>query len=623
MVLKFIKVHAHNFACYDDAELTLTDMGYTIVSGKNNNSSDNAVSNGSGKSSIFNAICFAITGETTQGLSNNIENIYANPKDCWVELHFFADDDEFVIRRIKTPKSDLKIYINGEDRSGKGIRDSQQILNSYLPDVTSQLLGSIIILGQGLPYRFTYKDPGARKQLLERLTKSDYMVQSVKEKLESRKDELKVQLRSFEDNDIANKTKTKMYLERLDVIKKDIDEYELDSSEGSIDDRLIDIKQVILSYSDEAIKLQESKEEIEFNINLLNEKKTNETIKYSNKLSLDLKDIDSSINETYKLLVDKKSEINSLSKEIDKLDSVTDICPTCGQKINNVHKIDTTNLKLKLNSLQEDLKVITKSYNNLLNNKDQLTLENKNELDIIYKDIDCKLDDLKNKLNENIKKFNNNSKMSQSLIAEELRLKSLQENYTKLLNEFNQTSFKIDELKIEKNNINDNIKNINEHLNVVQSLITLAKREFRSVLLENIVRYLDKKAKEYSLEVFGAELITIETDENYINVIFSGKYYEALSGGEKQKVDIIIQLALRDLLSNQLNVHSNILVMDEVLDFLDEKGADAILRLIQNYTTDVESIFMISHRVEKLNISYDTILEVIKDSNNVSSIFIR
>ena len=623
MILKFIKVHAHNFACYDDAELTLTDMGYTIVSGKNNNSSDNAVSNGSGKSSIFNAICFAITGETTQGLSNNIENIYANPKDCWVELHFFADDDEFVIRRIKTPKSDLKIYINGEDRSGKGIRDSQQILNSYLPDVTSQLLGSIIILGQGLPYRFTYKDPGARKQLLERLTKSDYMVQSVKEKLESRKDELKVQLRSFEDNDIANKTKMKMYLERLDVIKKDIDEYELDSSEGSIDDRLIDIKQVILSYSDEAIKLQESKDEIEFNINLLNEKKTNETIKYSNKLSLNLKDIDSNINETYKLLVDKKSEINSLSKEIDKLDSVTDICPTCGQKINNVHKIDTTNLKLKLNSLQEELKVITTNYNNLLNNKDQLTLENKNELDIIYKDIDYKLNDLKNKLNENIKKFNNNSKMSQSLITEELRLKSLQENYTKLLNEFNQTSSKIDELKIEKNNINDNIKNINEHLSVVQSLITLAKREFRSVLLENIVRYLDKKAKEYSLEVFGAELITIETDENYINVIFSGKYYEALSGGEKQKVDIIIQLALRDLLSNQLNVHSNILVMDEVLDFLDEKGADAILRLIQNYTTDVESIFMISHRVEKLNISYDTILEVIKDSNNVSSIFIR
>lgn len=623
MVLKFVKVHAHNFACYDDAELTLTDMGYTIVSGKNNNSSDNAVSNGSGKSSIFNAISFAITGETTQGLSNNIENIYANPNDCWVELHFFADDDEFVIKRIKTPKSDLKIFINGEDRSGKGIRDSQQILDSYLPDVTSQLLGSIIILGQGLPYRFTYKDPGARKQLLERLTKSDYMVQAVKEKLESRKDELKIQLRSYEDNDIANKTKTKMYLERLDVIKKDLDDYELDSSEGSIEEKIIDIKQVITSYNDQLIKLQEEKELYDSNINLLNEQKTNETVNNSNKLSNLLKDIDVMINESYKKVVDKKSEIKTLSNEIKRLDAITDVCPTCGQKLINVQKIDTTSLKEDLKVLQSNLDSLNLEYNNLVNKKDKITLQNKEELKLIYNSIDEKINDYKNKLKENIKSFNNINNLSQSLMKEEMRLINLQSNYVKLIKEFNQTTIKIDELKAEKNNINDKIKNINEHLSVVQSLITLAKREFRSVLLSNIVKYLDKKAKEYSLEVFGAEIISIETDENYINVMFSNKYYEALSGGEKQKVDIIIQLALRDLLSKQLNVHSNILVMDEVLDFLDEKGADAVLRLIQNCTTDVESIFMISHRVEKLNISYDTILEVIKDSNNVSSIFIR
>lgn len=57
-------------------------MGYTIVSGKNSMDTDGAVSNGSGKSSIFNAICFALTGETAQGLSNNVENIYTDPNDC-------------------------------------------------------------------------------------------------------------------------------------------------------------------------------------------------------------------------------------------------------------------------------------------------------------------------------------------------------------------------------------------------------------------------------------------------------------------------------------------------------------------------------------------------------------
>ena len=251
MILKFEKVIVHNFSCYRDAELSLCDMGYAIVSGRNNNSSDNAVSNGSGKSSIFNAICYAITGDTTQGLSNNIENIYTDPNDCWVELHFRADEDDFIIRRYKTPKSDLKIYINGEDRSGKGIKESQKILDGYLPDLTSRLLGSIIILGQGLPYRFTLNTPGQRKYLLEKLTKSDYMVQTVKDKLELRKEELRFLLRDFEDKNIAIKTEIKVLFGRLDKLKIDIKECEEVSSEGSLEDKLIDIKECISKYRED------------------------------------------------------------------------------------------------------------------------------------------------------------------------------------------------------------------------------------------------------------------------------------------------------------------------------------------------------------------------------------
>ena len=131
---------------------------------------------------------------------------------------------------------------------------------------------------------------------------------------------------------------------------------------------------------------------------------------------------------------------------------------------------------------------------------------------------------------------------------------------------------------------------------------------------------MDKKAKEYSRDVFGNESLSIVVDENYIDVLLNNKYYEALSGGEKQKVDIIIQLVLRDLLSNQLNIHSNILVLDEGLDFLDAKGSEAILNLIQSKLSDVESMFIISHHVEELNISYDTKIVVEKGSDGISNI---
>jgi DNA repair exonuclease SbcCD ATPase subunit len=219
--------------------------------------------------------------------------------------------------------------------------------------------------------------------------------------------------------------------------------------------------------------------------------------------------------------------------------------------------------------------------------------------------------------------LNNINKLYQIDIQEKTKLINIQENYTKVINEILEINDLLEKFSADKQTIELNIRDTNEHLNVVQSLITLAKREFRSALLVNVVAYMDKKAKEYAKDVFGSESISIVVDENYIDVIFNNKYYEALSGGEKQKVDIIIQLALRDLLSNQLNIHSNILVLDEGLDFLDSKGSEAVLNLIQNRLNDVESVFIISHHVEELNISYDTEIVVEKGSDGISSISIH
>ncbi|MBQ6627909.1 MAG: AAA family ATPase [Methanobrevibacter sp.] len=107
--LVFSKIKLHNFFSFSDAELSLSDMGFTLVEGRNYCKLDNAYSNGSGKSSIFNGICFALTGETAQGISTGIENIFSDPDDCWVELTFMADGNEFILRRYKTPKPDLKV----------------------------------------------------------------------------------------------------------------------------------------------------------------------------------------------------------------------------------------------------------------------------------------------------------------------------------------------------------------------------------------------------------------------------------------------------------------------------------------------------------------------------------
>ena len=182
MKLELLHIKIHGFLSFGDAELDLADKGFCTITGINHDKADNAMSNGSGKSSLISAICWAITGETIQGLKSNIVNVNLNT-GCFVELTFNLDNHLYKITRYKddpTYKTDLKIIVDSEDKSGKGIRETQQLLSQMLPDINSDTIGSVIILGQGLPHKLSNNTPSGRKELLEKLSKSDFMIEDIK-----------------------------------------------------------------------------------------------------------------------------------------------------------------------------------------------------------------------------------------------------------------------------------------------------------------------------------------------------------------------------------------------------------------------------------------------------------
>ena len=95
---------------------------------------------------------------------------------------------------------------------------------------------------------------------------------------------------------------------------------------------------------------------------------------------------------------------------------------------------------------------------------------------------------------------------------------------------------------------------------------------------------------------------------------------EALSGGERTRVDLIIQIAIRDMLSVYLNINSNILVLDEVTDFLDTQSCVAVMQLIEKELNTVESVFIISHHAETLDLPIDSEICVIKNEYGISEV---
>lgn len=621
MFINFKKIVIHNFMSYGHSEYDLRNKNFCRIVGINNCKEDNAASNGSGKSTLFTAICWALTGKTSQGISRKLKNINIEENSCYVTLEFDVDKDSYVITRYIEPKSNLTIIVNGKDESGKGISESEKILNRYLPDLNSNLISSMIILGQGLPNKFTSNTPSGRKEVLEKLSKSDFMIEDLKVRINKRASELAADLRTIEDAILSSKSKKSVnedmkttLTEKFNSLNNHLD---FDTEIAKIEDSLKTVQEQKLSLQIKVKELSDKYDELN--------KKLQESINNKNdELSIDNNDF----NDYYKEYLNRKSEftssIKTLTNKINSLKNIKDICPTCGQKIPNVIKPSTEAEELELKTLNENLNSLDTNFKkassdhtlqiNNINDKyksiiDKLTLEAKK----VKTDLDISNSSITSCDNDLLKLNNDLSKIKADKLNHDKNLKDITDQLTSC----ESTIKKLDEELLYNN---EEKQKISERISVVNQLNTLIKRDFRGFLLSNIISFINGKAKEYCEEIFKTTDIEFVLNGNDIDISYCGKPIDNLSGGERQKVDLIIQFSIRDMMCQYLNFNCNIIVLDEILDNLDVVGSNEIINFISKKLIDVESIFIISHNISELEIPCDSELIVIKDVNGISYI---
>ncbi len=621
MRIVFKRLIIHNFLSYGDAEIDLRDKGYCLVSGINNCPKDNALSNGSGKSSWTSAICWALTGETIQGNTQNIKNINIDEPSCYVTLEFNVNNDEYVVTRYKEPKPDMKITVNGENKSGKGIKESTQALNELLPDLTSNLIASIIILGQGLPFKFSNNTPSGRKEVLEKLSKSDFMIQDLKNRLNDRSAVLEEKKRKYEDAILAAQSKKSLLEEQLKASNEKLTEL---NKPHNFDEEIEKLKTNI-SEIETLVKARKNtlNEEVT-KVNKLNESLNKILTEKSGKLdaeSAEFNEFNSEyLNRKYKL----EADIRTLEAEIKKLKAITDICPTCGQKIPGAKKPDTTQQETTLETNKKALEELNGKYKTVhesyLKNIENINNSYKKSIDDFNTDINTKrtANNTEDAAIRQKETETNNLKVKLNTIETEKKNHANQVKETEDL--IKTQTEQIDNLKIAIKANDDAKEDTLNHLSVISQMMTLVKRDFRGILLANVINYIDMKAKEYAREIFGCDELEFKLDGNDIDIVYCNKIFESLSGGEKQKVDLIIQFAIRDMMSKYLDFSSNILILDEITDNLDAIGCNNVLNLISTKLNDIESIFIISHHADELAIPSDCEMVVIKDKNGISRV---
>lgn len=570
MYISFNNVNIEGFQAIETASLELDNQGIVKVFGINNYE-DNADSNGSGKSSCFEAIMWALFGKTSVGISDPMNRYYDN--GCMVELNFEIDKSEYkIIRSVKHHKynTGVKFFANGNEISYRNKTDTDKAIKEILP-FDSDVFLSIVFLSQGFNSRLSALTPSGRKERIESLTGIVDKVEEFKNHISTIKSKL-----NNEVNDANNK-----------IFHNNGEKSTIQNQISGLEYKISNVGESTLS-KDEFIAIKQKLSENELKLQELNFKR---------------RELESLVSEKEKMLFEKTSIKNqaekcilNLHEQLNKLEKHT--CPTCNAVLNE-DKFNELNKQYTSDILNEKSK-----YNQILAEMPQIDNEiinSKKHLETTKSDISA-ITDENNGISAQIKLYMDNNVVNEwkeQIIDLKSKLYDVEKEYNITKKIYDKLTARYD---------------------IANNCLTLVTKQFRTHLLENIINYLNSRLKMYSRMLFsnGEDKISFSVSSNKLDICMGNAQYESLSGGEKRKVDIALTFAQRDLLLDIAGVSTNIIILDEVMDFMDESATNCVLNMIMSVSETISSMFIISHN--NYDIPFDKIVKVIKNERRCSTV---
>lgn len=533
--------------------------------------------NGSGKSLMLDALSFALFGKPHRAINKPQLINSINGKKCLVEITFSVGNKNYKIVRGLKPNI-FEIWVNGEMINQEShSRDFQKLLETNILKLNHKSFHQVVVLGNGNFVPFMQMRQYERRNVIEDLldisifSKMNTILKDNNAKL---KDQIK-------DNEYQWKLiKEKIILQRKHIDKlSDISESNRVKYESEIAD--IQSEQNVLIESNEKILVRYKAEHSD------TEKKLNTLNRSLNKM----KSFESQI----------KSKMNAIEKEADFYKS-NSACPTCSQTIDTVirdNKLESCGCK------QEELTDgFEKLQNNIKSTGEQLQTTNQ-EMQELFK--------LNNEMTSNNVLIKNFSKRISELSAQKNETaddNDLKKSQNELL-DMQTTRDDLSDLKskqIEEKHYNDVIGELLKDTGIKTKII----RQYLPPMNKLINNYLQL------LDFF----VSFELDENFNETIRSRHRddfsYASFSEGEKQRIDLSLLFAWRQIAKMKNSANTNLLILDEVFDAsLDFDGIDNLLKIMHSLD-DETRVFVISHKQDLLEGKFDRKIEFQRRQNFTS-----
>ena len=604
-MIRLQKLSIRNFMSFESADLELQKTGLYLISGWNKKEGD---SNGSGKSSILNAICFCLFGKTSTGLTKNDVRRWVTQKPMTVELTLSEGEEVYKITRTD---DETTFTISGKPVEGHKADIQSTINETFKTSYDIFINSTMFSLNRSNP--LAASTDAEKKKLfkpifqLERLDKAYDKAKDKYSRLSTNLDGLNI---SFSHNE-------------SDLKEAKVQELSYqDKYNGFSDERNKAIAELKTKIENLTPKPEEGNlvKELKAKVDTLEEEyKALTPLVDSWRLTL------SSMQEEKLVARSKWQEDAELLLGIAELKESV-ICKHCGSTITR------TNMVIHRNELEKEQGLLSDKATNI--EKKMVEVDKKI---VTFLDLEVRLDSAKRKLDDELHKVA--MRQSANEINEQ-RIKDLEGQIRKLAksdNPYNdmlvKTRDKISKLELEVEKGKGEIEKTSIDADVYAFLKWVFSKEgVSSFIIERAFGRLESLANRYlsliSTEGFQLEikpqkeLKSKAIKEEIDIVVKTGNQralYWALSDGQRQRLNIAMLLAVYRLCKDLGINRFDFLLLDEVLDLsLAEKGQSDVMGLMRRLlASEVHNIFVISHRPE-ISADFDRNIEVVRREDGVS-----
>ena len=544
-----------------EIEIDLSSSKSTLIVGHN----------GAGKSTMLDALSFVLFGKPHRPVNKPQLVNSVNGKRCRVEIDFEIGPKKYKIIRGLKPNI-FEIWADGElINQDSHARDYQKHLESNILKLNHKSFHQVVVLGSGNFIPFMQMPCHTRRAVIEELL----------------------------DIGIFSKMNGLLKIEQAelkDKIAKTVNELEVLESKIAMQTSHIHQLEDISKQSTAAIEAEAAK--VQGEIDVLVEK--NDSLLTALEEISDLKDkfkkLSSKRVQLEKIQHSMGDRLKECSKELSFYQN-EELCPTCSQVI-------------AVSRREEKLHVCSTKYNELITGNNQLVetiADTTKEESAIYE----KLQRL-GKLNN---EFTNNATTIKAL---ETQKKSIEMKKAEVnAGDLKRANEELEQLYDQRYKTVDRKANQMEERHYNNSIAELLKDTgIKTKIIGQYLPVMNNLINKY-LKILDF-FVLFELDENFNETIKSRHRddfsYSSFSEGEKDRINLALLFAWRQVGKIKNSCDTNILFLDESFDgSLDGDGADNLLKILDTLTDT--NVFVISHKAEILDGKFPTKLTFTRPNN--------